>query len=417
MLTSEDPTRTAELEALRFAWEPRRFSSRVHEIPTVMRAGPAEPGVISLAYGAPDPVFFPAAQLAAAARQALADVPASSVALQYGSPNGNPVLLEELAKKLEKEEGRPVEPGSLLMTNGSSQAIALAVQVLADPGDVCLVEAPTFMGTIRTIAFNRIRVVPAPLDAEGIDLGTLETTLARLRREGITPRFLYSIPTFNNPAGVTLSVARRRALLELAARHGLPIIEDDAYGDLRYEGTPVPSLHALDRHGLVVRLGTFSKIVAPGVRLGFILADPALIQRLAPFKAEGSTNGFTSLVVGTMMRSGALATHIETLKTGYRQRRDVMYRALEAEMPDGVTWTHAEGGFFIWLSLVDWIDTERVAAAAAREQVVVMPGTACHTDGQGTHNIRLAFSLQPPDLIAEGVRRLARAIRAGMRPS
>lgn len=415
MLTSQDPTRTAELEALRFVWEPRRFNSRVHEIPSVMRAGPAEPGVISLAFGAPDPVFFPVTQLAEAARQALADAPGWEVALQYGSPTGNPILLEELAKKLEKEEGRPVEPGGLLMTNGSSQAISLAVQVLANPGDVCLLEAPTFMGTIRTIAFNGIKVVPAPLAADGIDLGALESTLQRLRREGTTPRFLYSIPTFNNPVGVTLTVARRRALLDLAARYDVPIIEDDAYGDLRFEGQPVPSLHALDRHGLVVRLGTFSKIVAPGVRLGFILADPALIQRLPPFKAEGSTNGLTSLIVGTMMRSGALTAHIETLKAGYRKRRDAMYAALKAEMPDGVTWTHAEGGFFAWLTLVSWIDIEKVAAAAAREQVVVMPGTACHTDGQGTHNIRLAWSLQPPDQIAEAVRRLGRAIRAGMR--
>jgi 2-aminoadipate transaminase len=414
MLTSENPTRTAELEALRFAWAPTRFSTRVHEIPSVMRAGPSDPGVISLAFGAPDPVFFPASRLAEAARQALADEAAYSVALQYGHPDGNPVLLEELGKKLAKEEGRPVEPGTLFLTNGSSQAIALAVQVLADPGDVCLVEAPTFMGTIRTIAFHGLRPVPVPLGAQGIDLDALETSLRRLQAAGTPPRFLYSIPTFNNPTGVTLSSERRRALLDVAARHGLPIVEDDAYSDLRYDGDPVPSLHALDRHGLVVRLGTFSKIVAPGVRLGFILADPALIRRLAPFKAEGCTNGLTSLVVGTLMRSGALQAHVGTLRDGYRMRRDAMDAALQREMPDGVTWTRPEGGFFTWLSLVPWIDTEKVAAAAVEEQVQVMPGTACHTDGQGSHNIRLAFSLQPSERIAEGVARLGRAIRAGM---
>ena len=415
MLTSDNPTRTAELLALSFAWEPARFSRRVHEIPSVMRAGPSDPGVISLAFGAPDPAFFPGAPLAEAARQALADVPTSAVALQYGHPDGNPRLLEELGKKLAQEEGRPIEPGTLLITSGSSQAIAVAVQVLADPGDVCLVEAPTFMGTIRTIAFHGLRPVPVPLGAQGIDLDALETTLRRLQAAGTPPRFLYSIPTFNNPTGVTLPVERRQALLEIAARHGLPIIEDDAYGDLRYEGEPVPSLHALDRQGLVVRLGTFSKIVAPGVRLGFILADPALIRRLAPFKPEGSTNGLTSLVVGTYMRSGGLAAHIRTLRDGYRARRDAMDGALRREMPDGVTWTRPEGGFFVWLSLVSWIDVEKVAAATVEEQVAVMPGTACHTDGRGTHNIRLAFSLQPPDQITEGVARLARAIRAGMR--
>jgi 2-aminoadipate transaminase len=165
----------------------------------------------------------------------------------------------------------------------------------------------------------------------------------------------------------------------------------------------------------VVRIGTFSKIVAPGVRLGFILADPALIQRLPPFKAEGSTNGLTSLIVGTFMRSGGLARHIELLRADYKRRRDAMGAALEAEMPEGVTWTRPDGGFFTWLTLPPRLDVERLMTRAADERVVVMPGTACFTDGRGTHNIRLAWSLQPPDRITEGVHRLARAIRASGR--
>jgi len=256
-----------------------------------------------------------------------------------------------------------------------------------------------------------------PLDGQGLDLEALEAALKRLHSAGTPPRFLYSIPTFNNPAGITMTLDRRKALLDLAARHGVPVIEDDAYGDLRYEGAPLPSLHALDRHGVVVRLGTFSKIVAPGVRLGFVLADPALIQRLPPFKSEGTTNGLTSLIVGMFMKNGSLAEHIEVLRAGYRARRDAMYGALRAEMPDGVTWTRTEGGFFVWMTLAPQVDMERVMAQAMEERVVAMPGTACFPDGQGTHNLRLSFSLQPADRIAEGVRRLARAIRAGMRPA
>jgi 2-aminoadipate transaminase len=413
--SGDSPTLAAEREAIRFAWGPARFNRRVCEPPQILRMGATDPDVVSLAYGAPDPQLFPAAQLAEAAREALADFSGYAVALQYGFPDGNPRLLEELGKKLGREEGRPVAPGTLAITNGSSQAIGLTIQTLASPGDVCLIEAPTFLGTVRQIRFNGVTAVPVPLDAEGIRLEALEATLGRLRAAGTPPRFIYSIPTFNNPAGITMPLGRRRAFLDLAARHDVPIVEDDAYGDLRYEGEPVPSLHALDRHGLVVRLGTFSKIVAPGVRLGFVLANPELILRLAPFKSEGSTNGLTSLIVATLMKSGALAEHVEVLKREYRARRDAMYGALRAEMPDSVEWTHSEGGFFVWLTLPPLTDLEKVAAGMAEERVIPLPGTACFPDGQGTHNLRLAFSLQPPDRIAEGVRRLGRAIRAGLR--
>jgi 2-aminoadipate transaminase len=414
MPSRDTPTLAAEPEALQFAWDARRFNQRVLEVPQVMRAGPVEPSIISLAFGAPDPVFFPAAGLAEAARAALAEFPDYAVGLQYGQVNGNPVLLEELAAKLEKEEGRPVAPGSLAITSGSSQAIALVLQVLANPGDVCLLETPTFMGTIRNLRFHGITAVPVPQDADGLDPDALETALGKLRAAGTPPRFLYTIPTFNNPTGVTMPLARRRALLDLALRYDVPVIEDDAYGDLRYEGAPVPALHALDQHGVVVRLGTFSKIVAPGVRLGFILGAPALIQRLPPFKGEGSTNGLTSLIVGTFMRRGGLAAHIERLREGYRARRDAMYAALAAEMPDAVRWSRTGGGFFAWLTLPARADVEAIVARAEAERVVALPGTQCFPDGQGTHHLRLSFSLQPADRLAEGVRRLGRAIRAGL---
>jgi 2-aminoadipate transaminase len=402
------------VEASRFGWTPDRFNARVRTDTRAPRAGAVPPDVISLAYGMPDPALFPAAGLAAAAAEALGDPSTFAVALQYGNVGGNPLLLGELARKLEAEGERRIEPGGLALTNGSSQAIALVVQALANPGDVCLSEAPTFLGTIHHIRFHGIRTVPVALGDEGLDVDALEREVERLEAAGTPPRFLYTIPTFNNPAGVTMSLARRRALLDVAARHGIPVVEDDAYRDLRFEGEPVPTLHALDQEGLVVRLGTFSKIVAPGVRLGFVLADPAVIERVLAFKAEGSTNGLSSMVVGTFMKRGGLAAHIETLRAAYRVRRDAMYEALGREMPDGVTWTRTEGGFFLWLTLPPRTDVAKVARRAAEERVVALPGTECFPDGRGTHNMRLAFSLQPPDRIAEGIRRLARAIRAGL---
>jgi DNA-binding transcriptional MocR family regulator len=403
---------TAELS--RFSWTPDRFNPRVRAATPMPRAGAVPPDIISLAYGMPDPALFPTAGLAAAAEEALRDPARYAVALQYGNVGGNPLLLTELGRKLQAEEGRPVEAGSLVMTNGSSQAIALVVQALASPGDVCLCEAPTFLGTIHHIRFQGVRTVPVSLDDEGLDVESLEQEIRRLEAAGTPPRFLYTIPTFNNPAGVTMSLGRRRALLDIAARHGVPIIEDDAYRDLRFEGEPVPTLHALDREGLVVRLGTFSKIVAPGVRLGFVLADPAVIERVLAFKAEGSTNGFASMVVGTFMRGGGLAAHIETLRGAYRARRDAMNEALVREMPAGVTWTRTEGGFFLWLTVPSRADMTKVQARAAEERVVALAGTECFPDGRGTHNLRLAFSLQPPERIAEGIRRLGRAIRVGL---
>ncbi len=403
---------TAELS--RFAWTPDRFNPRVRAATPMPRAGAVPPDIISLAYGMPDPALFPTAGLAAAAEEALRDPARYAVALQYGNVGGNPLLLSELGRKLEAEEGRPVAAGSLVMTNGSSQAIALVVQALASPGDVCLCEAPTFLGTIHHIRFQGVRTVPVSLDDEGLDVESLEHEIRRLEAAGTPPRFIYTIPTFNNPAGVTMALARRRALLDIAARHGVPIIEDDAYRDLRFEGEPVPTLHALDREGLVVRLGTFSKIVAPGVRLGFVLADPAVIERVLAFKAEGSTNGFASMVVGTFMKTGGLAAHIETLRAAYRTRRDAMYEALAREMPAGVTWTRTEGGFFLWLTVPPRADMAKVQARAVEERVIALAGTECFPDGRGTHNLRLAFSLQPPERIAEGIRRLGRAIRAGL---
>jgi len=397
-----------------FAWTPDRFNARVRAATPIPRAGAVSPDVISLAYGMPDPALFPATGLAAAAEEALRDAGTYAVALQYGNVAGNPLLLAELGRKLEAEEGRPVEPGSLLITNGSSQAIALVVQALASPGDVCLCEAPTFLGTILHLRFHGIRTVPVMLDDEGLDVEALERQIHRLEVAGTPPRFVYTIPTFNNPAGVTMSLGRRRALLDVAGRHGVPVIEDDAYRDLRFEGEPVPTLHALDGEGFVVRLGTFSKVVAPGVRLGFALADPAVVERVLAFKAEGSTNGFASMVVGTFMKRGGLAAHIETLRAAYRVRRDALYDALAREMPEGVQWTRTEGGFFLWLTLPPRTDMAKVAARAAEERVVALPGTECFPDGRGTHNLRLAFSLQPPDRIAEGIRRLGRAIRAGL---
>jgi 2-aminoadipate transaminase len=395
---------TAELSG--FAWAPDRFNPRVRATSPMPRAGAPPADVISLAYGMPDPALFPTAGLAAAAQEALGDPARYAVALQYGNVGGNPLLLAELGRKLEGEEGRPVTPGTLRPTAHPGDRARRA----GAGGWATCASANAFLGTITTFA-SGVRTVPVSLDDDGIDVRTGRESAWEAAG---TRAFIYTIPTFNNPAGTSMTLERRRALLDIAARHGVPIIEDDAYRDLRFEGEPVPTLHALDRDGLVIRLGTFSKIVAPGVRLGFVLADAAVTERVLAFKAEGSTNGFASMVVGTFMKTGGLAAHIETLRAAYRERRDAMYEALAREMPAGVTWTRTQGGFFLWLTVPARADMGKVNAKAAEERIVALAGTECFPDGRGTHNLRLAFSLQPPEKIAEGIRRLGRAIRAGL---
>jgi 2-aminoadipate transaminase len=366
-------------------------------------AGPIP--IISLAYGLADPALLPREELVEAAAQVVADESGST--LNY-APNAA-ALYALVAERLGRE-GVTAREDQILLAYGSSQVLGLLPQVLIDPGDTVLVEAPTFMGAVRQFGRAGARLVGVPVDAEGLNADALAATLAELARQGVRPKFLYSIPTFQNPAGATLTLARRRRVIELAAQYGVLVVEDDAYVDLRFRGEALPPMAALDGEGWVLRVGTFSKILAPGLRMGWAHGPKGLIDRLQMFKFEGGSGPFLTHLVAQFAAGGRLERHIAELRAHYAAKCDLMAAALRREVPAG-QFVLPDGGFFIWLRLPDGVSASDLAPVALRRGVEILPGPRCFADGSGEDYIRLAFSETPVAEIEEGVRRLGAAIR------
>jgi len=380
------------------------------------RAGPgwfgsprAAEGRISLIGGFPDPVSLPREEILESARLALERD--GIWALEYGATRGYELLVEQLLAKLRRDQGIIAAPEHVLITAGSSQALGLLVEALCDPGDVVLSEQPTWMGAVRIFRTAGVEVRPVPVGAEGIDLDLLAETLEGLAAEGRHPKFLYLIPTFQNPTGVTMPLVARQRLLDIASAYRLLIVEDDAYFDLRYEGEPVAPVRALDERGQVAYLGTLSKIIAAGLRLGWMVAEPSLIAAAAGVKPEGGTSPFAGAVAGQFCATGALREHVAELREIYRERRDVMLRALAATMPSDVSWTRPAGGFFIWLTLPPGTSATRVAERARERGVDVLPGSACFFQPSSDRALRLCYSFATAEQIREGIARLADAVR------
>jgi 2-aminoadipate transaminase len=372
--------------------------------------GPATPRgepLISLAYGLADPALFPRAELAAATAAVLEDDAAA--ALNYG-----PVFagLRELVVERLRAQGVEAEDNNVLLSYGSGQVLGLLPRVFVDPGDVVVIEGPSFMGAVRYYSEAGARLVTVPTDAHGMDVDALDQTLIDLRQQNVRPKFIYTIPTFHNPAGVTMPLARRQKLVARAAEYGVALVEDDAYGDLRFEGQPLPPLAALDQEGWVIRLGTFSKILAPGVRMGWAYARPEIIARLAAFKVEGGSGPFLTRVIARYCAGGRLDAHIEELIGLYRHKRDVMLNAIAREFPAEITTLRPEGGFFVWCKLPSGVSATALLKAAEAKDVTFLPGTRCFANGQGDDAIRLAFSFLPAEQIEEGIARIGAALRA-----
>ena len=392
--------------------EDRRFSYEGLWAPKAARPAVRGRGAggtrIDLAGGRPNPASFPYAELAEATRRVLAQDGAA--ALNYGEPLGFIVLRELLAEKYRRDEGARVDADNFLITNGSAHALQLVVEALVGPGDPIICEAPTWMGAVHTFRVQRAEVLTVDLDTDGINLDQLEDILRRLKRERRQAKFIYTIPTFQNPTGLTMPLPKRRRLLELALEYGTPIVEDDAYGDLRFEGEPQPSLLGLDAAGAVIKLGTVSKILAAGLRLGWIIAPKEVIGHFLTVKLDGGTNPFVSRVAAEYLREH-MDAHIGELIEVYRRKRDAMLTTLGEYAPQGCRWTRPEGGFFVWLKLPAGTSLGRLSELCAQNGVGFMPGTACYPDGRGEDAIRLAYSFPTVEEIREGTRLLCEAIR------
>jgi 2-aminoadipate transaminase len=371
----------------------------------------------SLAYGNPDPALFPAEGIEAATRKVLADPEAAGIALQYGLVQGQPAFIDMLIDKLRAEEGINSARENVVVTNGASAAVGLAARALIDEGDVVLVEAPSFPGVLSVLKRAGADLRNLPMGEDGIDVAATDSLIDRLLAEGARPRIIYTIPTFQNPSGRTLSAGSRKGLLDVARKYDLTIIEDDAYRELYFEAEkgPLPStLYALDTDGRVIRTGTMSKILAPGMRLGWVVAQPGIVQRMLLLKDEGGTSTFAQAVAVEYNRTGALAAHIRELVSEYRTRRDTMLNALDRYFPagSGATWTRPEGGFFVWMHLPPEVDTSDLAHRTRTQGVEYLPGDVCFAQPPqlpGTY-LRLAYSLLDTSRIEEAIRRLSEAV-------
>jgi 2-aminoadipate transaminase len=358
--------------------------------------------------GYPDPGSFPYdGMVEATARMMNAEGPA---AMTYGEPQGYRGLRELICTKYERFEGFKAEPENIIVANGSGQALALAFSAFIDPGDVVIAEAPTFSGSLNTIRRHGPEILDVPVDDEGIVTAAVRERLQRLRREGRRCKLIYTIVNFQNPAGPSQSLRRRHELIELAHEFETLILEDDAYGELRFEGETLPPLFALDRGGRVIRAGTLSKILGAGVRIGWLCAPTELIPAFQGFLFGGGVNPFMSRVATYYLRDH-LVEHVERLIDVYRAKRDAMLRGLAEGLgsADYVV-SRPEGGFFLWMRLPSGTDTKRLADLAVEARVQYTPGPAFYANGGGEDFIRLAFSYESPEKCYEGARLMARAI-------
>jgi 2-aminoadipate transaminase len=367
-------------------------------------------GRIALSSGFPDPSSMPKSDLAEAMRLALEKD--GEIALQYGANRGYDRLLEQLQQKLKRDQGIECTEEELLIVGGAGQGLGLIADAFCDPGDVIISEEPTWMGAVRHFRGIGAEVEPVRVDEHGTDITQLNEIIDRLAAEGRRPKLIYVIPNFQNPIGITSTVERRKELIEVAKKHMIPIVEDDAYSDLRYRGEKLPTMYSLDDSGMVIYLSTFSKIIGAGLRLGWIVAHPRFISAFAAMKQEGGTSPFVSAAVTEFCASGTLDEHIVELRNVYGSRRDAMITALETHMPDGVSWTDPDGGFFVWVDLPDGVTVGDIDPALKDAGVDVSPGTQFYYHGGGEHAVRLSFSFANEEQIDRGVKTLADAINA-----
>ncbi len=367
----------------------------------------AQPEVISFAGGLPAPELFPVEAVRRAADLVLTQH--GSRALQYSQSEGVPQLREWIAAEMGRR-GIRARLEDVLVTNGSQQVLDLVGKLFLNPGDVVLTENPTYLAAIQAFQTFEVRFVPVPTDGEGLIPEALPALIKQHR-----PKFLYTIPNFQNPTGITLTAARREALARVAAEHGLIIVEDDPYGKLRYRGADIPPVKSWDEAGCVIYASTFSKTIAPGLRTGWVVAPPEIFNRLLILKQASDlhTSSFDQLVAHTYLTQNDPAAHLELIRRVYGERFELLDAALRAEMPTGYHWTKPEGGMFLWITGPESLDALELLKRAIAQKVAFVPGRDFFPADGGRNFLRLNYSNSTPERIREGVRRLAALCRTG----
>ncbi len=387
-------------------------SSAIRELLKVTQ----RPEIISFGGGLPAPDVFPVERFEQACHKVLADH--GAMALQYGTTEGYQPLREMIAENMARY-GIVASADNVLITSGSQQALDLIGKLLINRGDRILVEAPTYLGALQAFNVYGAQYVSVPVDNDGLISDRVDESL----RSG--PKFMYVLPNFQNPSGVTLSEGRRHQLILLADKYGIPIVEDDPYGQLRYEGEHIAPLVVLDRENLqrdngftlgnVIYLSTFSKTLAPGSRLAWMVAPEDVIAKLVQLKqaADLHTSTFNQYVAYEVARDGFLDQHVRLIRRVYRERRDAMLESLKDFFPQEVTWTHPQGGLFLWVTLPDGTDSEALFHSALAENVAFVAGDCFYANNghEGSRHMRLNFSHSRPELIREGIRRLSLAVK------
>ena len=391
-----------------FSKRATRFrSSEIRELLKITQI----PGMISFAGGLPNPLAFPVEIIHECVEKIFQED--IEPALQYGSTEGLTQLRGVLANRMKKNNHIDCELHDVLITSGAQQALSLVALCFLDPGDTYLTTVPAYLGAIQAFHAYEANCESIPMNDEGIDTDSLRRNLKRLHRTGIIPKFIYTVPTFQNPSGETISLSHRKELLDIASEYDFLIIEDDPYGELIFEGSSIQPIKSYDTKGRVVYISTFSKILAPGFRIGWIIASKVILDKFIQGKqaADLCTNVFSQYVAYEYIKGGYLDKHVEQIKELYKRKRDVMLEALKEYFPSEVKWTMPKGGMFIWITLPKSIDTRLMFQKAIAKKVAYVVGEAFYPEGGDYNSMRLNFSYSEDELIKEGIERLAEVIQ------
>ena len=370
----------------------------------------SSPGIISLGGGMPSPETFPIKELTEIMESVMKNN--SDLALQYGNTLGINPVREQISKMLEKTEGIKCNMKNIIVNSGSQQGLYELGTVLANPGDTVITEEPTYVGAVSAFSANGLIMEGIPVDHNGMKVELLEEKIKKLILEGRKPRFIYVIPTFQNPTGYTMPVERRKVLIEISKKYDVPLVEDNPYGQLRYYGEPVPCIRSMTGGEDVIYLGTFSKVMTPGLRLGYTIAPEPVMEKFNLIKQalDLATNSFSQYVAYEYIKRGIIYKQVELNKQIYRKKRDAIVNALEANMSDISTFSEPEGGMFVWVTLNKNVDTKQMIPLAIKNGVAYVSGQAFTTNGTQKSSMRLNFTFGSVEQLEEGIKRIRKTI-------